>query len=211
VGVRTVNRSGVIVTHNTFPGHHFHQPVFFTHGCFNAFNCSNRFFFGPTFGFGFGFGTGFGFGAVAPYYPYYPYPYYPDSYSAAPYYPSDYYSMNAPQPSNTENSNDVYIAQSLQKLADEVEDLKNQQNRQASAAESSAPARTDSTAPVTFVFHDGRRIVARNYAVAGTTLWIFSENAARKYLLADLDRAATEQVNAANGIELHLPEPAPQH
>jgi hypothetical protein len=62
-------------------------------------------------------------------------------------------------------------------------------------------------AATTFVFHDGRRIGAQNYAIAGQTLWIFNEHTARKISLVDLDVAATEKANGANGIEFHLPEP----
>jgi hypothetical protein len=63
-------------------------------------------------------------------------------------------------------------------------------------------------ASTTFVFRDGRRVTAENYAIAGQTLWILNEHTAKKFAMSDLDQAATEQVNAANGVELHLPQPA---
>lgn len=207
VGVRTVTTSGVVVGRGPFVfPRHFRQPVFF-HGCFNGFNCRNRFFF-P--GFGFGFGTGLGFGLGATYYPYYPAPYYPYDYSApASYYPPEYYT--APQTTNQENANDVYLAAMLQKLTDEVEEMKNDQKSHAGSGLIIGPsAKADTAGPaVIFVFHDGTRITTHNYAIAGQTIWVFSENQARKYRLADLDRAATEQANAANGVELRLPEPSP--
>jgi hypothetical protein len=61
-------------------------------------------------------------------------------------------------------------------------------------------------APALFVFRDGRRVSAKNYAIAGQTLWVLDEHNARKYQVSDLDRDATEQANAPNGIELRLPK-----
>src|SRR5262249_7314472 len=211
VGVRAVAPSSVVVVRGLFTTVRFRHSIFF-HDCFNGFNC-NPFFF-PGFGFGFGSGFGFGFGVPVAYpYPYYPGPYYPPDYYSSPsqYYPPEYYS-NAPQAAPTESSTDVYLATMLQKLTDEVESLKKEQQKYQTGGGAAAGAAAKPGVegpPVTFVFRDGRRITAHNYAVSGGTLWVFSENAARKYQLADLDRAATEQVNAANGVELHLPEPAP--
>jgi hypothetical protein len=213
VGVRTVTPTGVVVRHGPVVVAHgpvvftrFRHPFFFNR-CFNGF-CNP--FFSPFFpGFGFGFGTGFGFGGGAAF-PYYGAPYYPDYYSSPPqYYPPDYYTNTAPQTSTQENANDVYLAQMLQKLTDEVEAMKNDQKSHAGSAVVLGPkADTEGPAAI-FIFHDGTHITTHNYAIAGQTIWVFSENQARKFRLADLDRAATEQANAANGVELRLPEPAP--
>jgi hypothetical protein len=202
----------VVVARGPFvPFHnHFHNRFFF-HGCFNGFNCFNPFFF-PGFGFGFGgFGGLGGFGGA--YYPYDPAAYYPSDYypPPAPSYPSDYYGMAAPSTSTQENANDVYLAQQLQKLTDEVEAMKNDQKSHAGSAVVLGPKADKEGPAAIFVFRDGTRLTTHNYAIAGQTLWIFGENQARKFRLADLDRAATEQANAANGVELRLPEPSPEH
>ena len=200
VGVRVVSPSGVVVVRGPFVPFHnrFRNPFF--RGCFNC---------GFFPGFGFGFGTGFGFGA--PFYPYYPAPYYPNDYSSPPpYYPSDYYGTAAPQTTSQDNANDVYIAAMLQKLTDDMEAMKNDQKGRAASGLTVAPSKGGAEGPaVTFIFHDGTRISTHNYAIAGQTIWIFGENQARKFRLADVDRAATEQANAAQGVELRLPEPAP--
>ncbi|HKF20512.1 MAG TPA: hypothetical protein VKE93_03020 [Candidatus Angelobacter sp.] len=221
VGVRTVTPAGVVVrrgpvvvSHGPVVVTRFRSPFFFRvrspfffNKCFNGF-CGNGFF--PFFP-GFGFGTGFGFGVGAGY-PYYPAPYYPYDYSSPPpYYPPDYYTNAAPQTSTQENANDVYLAQMLQKLTDEVEAMKNEQKSPAGSGVVLGPKAATEGPAATFIFHDGTRITTHNYAVAGQTIWVFSENQARKFRLADLDRAATEQANAANGVELRLPEPAPEH
>jgi hypothetical protein len=207
-GVRVVSPSGVVVARGSFVRFHnrFHNRFFFNNGCFNGFNCG----FFPGIGFGFGFGTGFGFGGG---YPYYGAPYYPYDYSAPPpqYYPPDYYGMAAPQTSTQENANDVYLAQMLQKLSDEVEDLKKSDQKSHTGSAVALGPKADNAGPAAvFIFHDGTRISTHNYAIAGQTIWVFSETQARKFRLSDLDRAATEQANAVNGIELRLPEPAPE-
>lgn len=184
--------------HRTFVGfnrgfgfHHFHNHFGFFGGCFGCFS--------PFFGAGFFWGS--------PFYP--PYPYYGD------YYP-DYY--GAPPPAqpvvvNSDNGNSVALAAEVQKLTDEVGDLRDEENRRyyedrarAANSGSSITAREPATATV-FVFHDGRRISAQSYAITGQTLWIFDEHAARKYQIADLDAASTEKANAANGVEFHVPAP----
>jgi hypothetical protein len=194
VGVRTVAPSRhVVFTTTPFP-HRFHNGHVFFHNCF-GFPCANRFFFGNPFFFG----GGFGFGWPLGYSGYYPYSDYPS-------YPADYYPQAA-APATSDSSGNVQLAVEMQRLSDEVEDLRNE-TRQAAAARPPGGSWSvqEPGAAATFVFRDGRHITSPNYAIAGQTLWIFSEHTAHKYSLADLDRGATDQVNAANGVELRLPE-----
>lgn len=113
---------------------------------------------------------------------------------------------------NTDNGNDVQLSADVQRLSDEVEDLRNEErsrryaeDRAAAGSGASLSAKNPAAATV-FIFRDGHRISAQSYAIAGQTLWIFDEHAARKYQLADLDASATEQANAANGVEFHVPD-----
>ncbi len=65
---------------------------------------------------------------------------------------------------------------------------------------------TDDRAPLTvLVFHDGHRVEARNYAIVGQTLWIYTEQDSKKVPLADLDVAATKEANSDRGITFQLP------
>ena len=197
-GVRTFPSGHVVFSTAPFPNRFHHGHVFFNHGrfvnCF-GFPCNNGFFFGNPFFFG----SGFGFGS----------PWWGGGY--IPGFSGDYYppypAEQAAAPATTDNSANVQLAVEMQRLSDEVEDLRNE-TRQAAAAR--PPGGSWSTqepgAAATFAFRDGRLITTHNYAIAGQTLWIFSENTAHKYALAELDRAKTEQVNAASGVELHLPE-----
>jgi len=56
-----------------------------------------------------------------------------------------------------------------------------------------------------WVFRDGRRSEVRNYAIVGRTLWVFTEQQARKIPVSDLDVEATKKVNAGRGVEVPLP------
>jgi hypothetical protein len=55
------------------------------------------------------------------------------------------------------------------------------------------------------VFHDGRRTEARNYAIVGQTLWIYTEQDSKKVPLADLDVNATKTANSDRGIVFQVP------
>lgn len=177
-----------------FHNHHFG----FFNGCFG---CGSPFFFGSGLFLG------------SPFYPYYP-GFYGD------YYGDNYgYGPPAQQPVvvNTDNGNSVQLAAEVQRLTDEVEDLRSEESSKRyyddrAKAGSGAPLSAKEPAAATvFVFRDGHRISAQSYAIAGQTLWIFTEHEARKYQIADLDAAATDQVNAANGVDFHVPEPPPKH
>lgn len=176
----------------------FHHRFGFFDSCFG---CASPFFFGGGLFLG------------SPFFPYYPGfygDYYGDGYGG--------YGPPAPQPVvvNSDNGNSVELAAEVQHLTDEVEDLRSEENRRyyedRGRAGSGATLSAKEPAIATiFVFNDGHRISAKNYAIAGQTLWIFSEQAAHKYQLSDLDASATEQVNAANGLEFHVPAPATKH
>jgi hypothetical protein len=187
--------------------HRFHSG-FFHH----RFRFNNGFFGANCFGFGFGFGNPFcgsfissGFLFADPFFglgygygPGYSYP------------PPDYY----PSQSTTSNDdNEVALTAEIQRLSDEIQDLRDERRRDEQTQER-PPASSGGTisavppsANTIFVLRDGRHITAKNYAISGQTLWILNENTARKTPLSDIDRVATEQANAANGIEIHLPEP----
>jgi len=172
----------------------FHNHFGFFNGCFG---CSPFLFGGGLF-------------LGSPFYASYPGfygDYYGDSYGYGP---------PAPQPVvvNTDNGNSAQLAAEVQQLTDEVADLRSEENTRyyddrARASSGATLSAKEPAVSTVFVFRDGNRISAKSYAIAGQTLWIFSEQSARKYPLADLDAKATEQVNATNGVEFHLP-PAKQ-
>lgn len=187
--------SNHVFVNRPFGFRHFHNHHFgFFNGCFG---CSPFFFGGGLF-----WGSPF-------------FPYYPSFYGD--YYGAGYggYGPPAPQPVvvNSDNGNSAELAAQVQHLTDEVDNLRSEEDRRyyedRNRASSGATLSAKEPAVATvFVFRDGHRISAKSYAIAGQTLWIFSEQNARKYQLADLDASATEQVNAANGVEFHVPAAA---
>lgn len=190
-----------------FPHNHVfvHNNVFF-HGCFGCFNpffFNSGFFFGTPF-FGFGFAGG-------PFVGPFGYPYYSSPYA----YPSDYYAAPPPPPpASTDNSssNDVDLAANVQRLTDEVEDLRSENranNEREAANPNSSLSAKEPGGPAVFIFKDGRRVSAQNYAITGDILWVLDEHAAHKFALGEIDATATEHANAINGVEIHIPE-APQ-
>jgi hypothetical protein len=172
----------------------FHNRFGFFDGCFGCFS---------PFSFGGGLFLG------PPFYPYYP-GFYGDSYG-------DNYGYGPPasQPVvvNNDNGNSAQLAAEVQQLTDEVSDLRSEENRRyyddrARASSGATLSAKEPAVSTVFVFRDGNRISAKSYAIAGQTLWVFSEQSARKYQISDLDASATEQINAANGVEFHVPAPA---
>lgn len=182
--------------------HHHHHHLFFNDcfGAFSPFGCNSLLFNGSFFPFG---GGNFFLGA----------PFLGASY---PLFPEDYYVPPYGQPqaaANYSSDNTTQLAVEIQRLSDQIADMQSDQERMRSEFRQPAPPPPGTSlsvqqpsGPATFVFRDGHRVTAQNYAIAGDTLWILNEHTAKKVSLADLDRTATEQVNAANGIELRLPQ-----
>jgi len=55
------------------------------------------------------------------------------------------------------------------------------------------------------VFRDRHSEEIRNYAIAGETLWVFTQQRARKIPIAELDVPATTKANEDRGIDFRLP------
>lgn len=56
------------------------------------------------------------------------------------------------------------------------------------------------------VFRDQHVEEVRNYAIAGGTLWVLNEQAAKKIPLAQLDIPATVKVNDDRGVDFQIPK-----
>jgi hypothetical protein len=75
-----------------------------------------------------------------------------------------------------------------------------------SVAQTPATPAAETDAPMTvLVFQDGHRTEARNYAIVGQTLWIYTEQDSKKVPLADLDVNATKNANSDRGIVFQMP------
>lgn len=164
----------------------------FFHG---RFHHRNRFFFGAGFGFPF-----YGF------YPAYGYPY-EYGYDAAPVAT---YSYSPP-------AYDAYYADEQRRIEDRLDRLEDRidrmrdQERYRREAELSQPkargSRQDESLPAVLVFRDKHREEVQNYGIVGRTLWIFSEQRARKVSLTELDLPATTKANEERGLDFRVPPP----
>jgi len=99
---------------------------------------------------------------------------------------------------------DSALRYEVDRLADEVERLREEQARQAPQP-SPRPAAEQAPSTV-LVFRDGHGSEVHNYGIVGQTLWVFTEQHARKYPLSDLDLPATKAANEQRGIEFVVPE-----
>lgn len=162
------------------------DPFFFRHSRFNRFN--NGFF-----------NNGFLFGGG--------YPYYGD-----PFF--DSYSSGYGNSSQGYDREQMQVDSDIQNLRDEVRSLRDDQRDEHYAAQQYAestrqePARQENTndgPATTLIFRDGHKLDSRNYAIAGTTLWIFNEKRAMKYPLSELDLDATKAANEPRGVEFSIP------
>jgi len=126
------------------------------------------------------------------------------------YYPSDWYSDSATQypvyvyanPDNTDTS--YSQQQEIDRLNDEVARLRAEQ--QSGAAGSAAqPPKAQIQASTVLVFRDRHTEEIENYAIVGKTLWVFTEQRARKIPIAELSVPATTKANEARGIDFRLP------
>jgi len=136
-----------------------------------------------------------------PFYPYYGfYGYDPFLWGSASSYDAsdEYYQQNQ------------QLAQQVNELSNEVARLRDEQYSRTYAPPTPPPAppaasKSDPPPATVLVFQDQHREEIHNYAVVGHTLWIFSEDRARKIPLAQLDLPATSKANDDRGVDFNIP------
>ncbi|HEY6250788.1 MAG TPA: hypothetical protein VI685_12575 [Candidatus Angelobacter sp.] len=72
-------------------------------------------------------------------------------------------------------------------------------------AKAAAVDQPDDSPATVFIFKDGHKIQTQNYAIVGETLFDFSNNAMKKFKLAELDLDATKKANDDLGITVKFP------
>jgi len=187
--------------HNRF--HHHHR--FFSNTCFDSFGnpffCSNSFFSSCFNGFGDPFfcnspffGNPFFGGFGLPFYD--------------PFYTSSYSQPEPQQPAVVEeSSHDRELALEVQELSDEIQAMRDEQQRRESAKNSPPqPSVQDLGPTTTLVLRDGLQLPVHNYAVVGNTIWVLDNHNTQKIPIAKLDVAATQQINDKNGVDFRLPK-----
>ena len=167
--------------------HHLGLHIFFGNTCFSGL------FFDPFFCRQFFFRNRFLF-AQPVFLPY-------AVYTAPPYY---HVAEQTPTVADRESD----LSREVDRLRDEVERLREEQVSREEARQAALQPRPpveDKTATTILVFRDGRRSEVHNFALVGQTLWVFTEQRARKIAVSDLDVESTKEVNAGRGIVFRLP------
>jgi hypothetical protein len=142
----------------------------------------------------------------------YPYAGYPSYFSYLVYPPAVYPSVEQ-LPAALEEQDNALAAQ-LEKLTNEVEALREEQtSRDSLEAAARAPQGETEVPPLptVFVYRDGRRFEAGNYAILGQTLWVFGEQTTRRISLADLDLPASKRLNGERGVDFPRPDASARH
>ena len=144
-----------------------------------------------------------------PYYPSYSYPFSPNQIVTSQIVPL-YLQPNYVPPDQFERRNTAQVIDDLtsqvHRLTDEVERLQSELTAATAPPPpvyvSSGPsAPTPPAKPVILIFKDERRIESQGYAVAGDTLWIFTEAGNRAVALSNLNLEATRRENLKRGID----------
>jgi len=124
-----------------------------------------------------------------------------------PAYTAPYYQVAEQSPAaGVDREGD--LAREIDRLRDEVERMREEQVSREQARQAALqprPSVEEKTPTTILVFRDGHRSEVQNYAIAGQTLWVFTEQRARKMPVSDLDVEATKKVNADRGVEFRLP------
>ena len=88
----------------------------------------------------------------------------------------------------------------------EQEDRERERDRDLYARRSQTRDDRSLAGPATaLVFQDKHVEEVRNYAIAGGTLWVLNDQAAKKIPLAQLDLAATVKMNDDRGVDFQVP------
>jgi hypothetical protein len=141
----------------------------------------------------------------------------PFGYFSAPYYPFLGYSDSgfansqsyAPPPTDPGVQNMVaaqgVLGQQLQILSDQLEQLKNTQQRgavpQDAAPQDDPVQQTTPPVPITLVLRNGQQMQVQNYAVMDQTFWDFTRQPPRRIPVSSIDIAASTRATEANGAE----------
>lgn len=117
--------------------------------------------------------------------------------------------------SQADNYVQYQTANEINRLSDEVQELREEQRQYRPAPSEPAPQpkgqvklqQQPEDLPVIVVFLDKRIQEVKNYAVANEMLVVLDGNRRKKYPLADIDLAATMKLNDERGVAFEVPNP----
>lgn len=124
------------------------------------------------------------------------------------WFPSGGNESGPPAPASADAGPDP-LTEQVGNLAAEVQLMREEQALRDSrgASQAGTPPAPEEKPPTTLlVYRDGHQVEVQNYAIQGKTLWVFSEETARRVPLTDLDLAATQRVNVERGVDFAATE-----
>jgi hypothetical protein len=125
-----------------------------------------------------------------------------------PFYPPLFWPetqyVQQPYPVVQQTYDDTALRNQIDRLTDEVERLRQEQEAR-QAPQPSPRSAVEQAPPTVLVFRDGHSSEVQNYGIVGQTLWVFTERHAKKYPLSDLDLPATKAADEQRGVEFALP------
>src|SRR5271157_1726489 len=130
---------------------------------------------------------------------------YGDSYSyPVQSYPAYVYAY--PDNSGAYAQNSQIQQDEIDGLNDEVARLREErESQQPLNSAPRPPPKPEIRAATVLVFRNHHSEEIQDYAIVGKTLWVFTEQRARKIPIAELDVPATTKANEARGIDFRLP------
>ncbi len=135
---------------------------------------------------------------------YSPYLWNPPIYTAPAYVDPTYAAPTYSAPAVSQN--EAELSYQVQRLSQEIEQLRQEQSLAASRQAPPPPPSPDTVMPTILVFRDGHRMTISNYAIVGQTLWVLDEKTSMKISLSDLDLDATERENRGQGVRFAVPK-----
>ena len=131
--------------------------------------------------------------------------YYPGYY---PYYPLFGDTYNSSNDSYAEQ--DYQLQQQIGELTSEVQRLREEEAGRSAPPPPQPPPQPQSytvpPTPTTLVFRNGKTQKVDNYAIADSTLWVFTKQRATKIPMSQVDVAATQKANEEKGVVFQVPE-----
>jgi hypothetical protein len=124
-----------------------------------------------------------------------------DSYPATQY-PVDVYAY----PDNANATVAYDQQQEIDRLNDEVARLRAEREPGSANPVPQPPPKAQIRAATVLVFRNHHTEEIQDYAIVGKTLWVFTEQRARKIPIAELDVPATTKANEDRGIDFRLPK-----
>ena len=115
-------------------------------------------------------------------------------------YASNQYGAPPPDPGMQSMMMEGALSQQIRMLSDQIEQLKNAQQRSAVPQDESVQQTIPQVA-ITLVLRSGQQIQVQNYAIMDQIFWDFTKQPARRIPISSIDIAASTRATEARGAE----------